>query len=285
MAIYLEKLNLEKDFPFQILVNEGDILTTPHWHKEVEILYIQSGVVNLGVCDKPITAKAGDIILIAGGESHYVLASGDSERLVFQFDLNFFKEISSLKNTALTLGEMIASRSFCSQDWDDNVRRKAADLLLSAYEEYKGQRQGYSYAVKGYLSLLLAVLYQDVPELSAKERNRMKLSGNRTLEKLDGIFRYVEDNYQKDIQLEDVAGHVGFDVFYFTKFFKKNTDKTFFAFLNEYRVEKAKWILLNEDVPIAELVERSGFGSSKTFYRVFKQATGLSPTQYQKQNL
>ena len=38
MAIYLEMPELDKEFPFRILVNDGDILTTPHWHREVELI-------------------------------------------------------------------------------------------------------------------------------------------------------------------------------------------------------------------------------------------------------
>ncbi len=51
---------------------------------------------------------------------------------------------------------------------------------------------------------------------------------------------------------------VGFSVYYFTKFFKKNTGKTFITFLNEYRLEKAKWILLNNNISIVDLVEEVG---------------------------
>ncbi len=50
---------------------------------------------------------------------------------------------------------------------------------------------------------------------------------------------------------------VGFSVYYFTKFFK-NTGKTFITFLNEYRLEKAKWILLNNNISIVDLVEEVG---------------------------
>jgi hypothetical protein len=43
MAIYLEFLRLDKAFPYRCIENDGSILTTPHWHKEMEIIWIVKG--------------------------------------------------------------------------------------------------------------------------------------------------------------------------------------------------------------------------------------------------
>ncbi|MNT81682.1 HTH-type transcriptional regulator YesS [compost metagenome] len=73
---------------------------------------------------------------------------------------------------------------------------------------------------------------------------------------------------------------MGFSPYYFTKFFKKNTGMTFVTFLNEYRLNKAKWILLNENHSVTEVSEEAGFSSVKTFHHFFKEATGTSPLKY-----
>lgn len=285
MAIYLEIPKLDPAFPFRILVNEGDILTTPHWHKEIEIILIRSGIVNLGVSDDPIQAKANDIIIIGSGEIHYVLASAQSERLVFQFDFSFFQELTILKNTEYSLYELFASIQNNSQLWSEKLHTEVIELLEKIYEEYCAQEEGYVYAIKGYLCMLVTLLYRNLKDSKKQEQNHMDISSNRTLEMMDQIFRYVEDHYNENMMLEDVADAVGFSTYYFTKFFKKNTGKTFITFLNEYRVEKAKWILLNEDISVNELIERTGFGSSKTFYRVFKQVTGVAPSIFKQEHL
>lgn len=53
-------------------------------------------------------------------------------------------------------------------------------------------------------------------------------------------------------------------------------------FLTEYRVNQAQFILGNEKLPMAEVAEKAGFASVKTFHHVFKGAVGHSPLQYQK---
>lgn len=285
MAIYLEIPKLDPQFPFRILVNEGDILTTPHWHKEIEIIWIRSGTVNLGVSDHPILAVKGDVIVIGSGELHYVLASAQSKRLVFQFDFSLFQELTIMKNTGDSLFEMFASIENNSQLWDPDIHRKVVELLENINEEYERKEIGYSYAIKGYLCTLITLFYRSLKDTRTSLAAQNELQSHQVLQTMDDLFRYVEEHYAQVIRLEDVAEHIGFSTYYFTKFFKKNTGKTFINFLNEYRIEKAKWILLNEDLPILELMERTGFVSTKTFYRVFKQVTGSSPSQFKAEHL
>lgn len=103
-----------------------------------------------------------------------------------------------------------------------------------------------------------------------------------TLERLNAIFSYIESHYIEGVTLEEIAKHIGFSPYYFSRFFKKNTGQTFMQFLNEYRINQAKYILGHEKVPMIEVAERSGFNSVKTFHHVFKEQVGLSPLKYHK---
>ncbi|MGX7418025.1 AraC family transcriptional regulator [Carnobacterium gallinarum] len=284
MAIYLEIPKLDTHFPFRCLVNEGEVLTTPHWHKELELILVTEGIVNLGINDQPTQLKKGEIIVVNSGDIHYVLASPRSERLVFQFDLQFFHDTMLLQDTPYTLAELFSRIQNCSQDWSEEVHQKMVTLLLEIYEESIQQDIGFSYSIKGKLNTLIILLFREVPQKeNFSDEIEKKVAQKDILEKLDLIFRYVEENYTHLIKLDDVAYHVGFSTYYFAKFFKKNTGNTFITFLNEYRIDKAKWLLLNEDIMITELVERVGFGSNKTFYRLFKKTMGISPLAFRSE--
>ena len=69
---------------------------------------------------------------------------------------------------------------------------------------------------------------------------------------------------------------------YFARFFKRVTNTTFLSYLNTYRINKAQWSLINENKGITEISEDVGFGSVKTFNRLFKATTGMSPSEYRK---
>lgn len=279
MAIYLEMPQLADEFPFRILLNDGDILTVPHWHREIEIIYVTEGRINLGINDQPYTLSAGEMVVINGGDSHYVLASPGSERIVFQFDLSFF---ANLDTDQVNLQELFKQMEPYSPLWDREVEEQLRGFLNECYLEEKEKEIGYQFKQKANLLELLVLLLRRVPLKKRENPTQETVHSKAILEKLAKVFRYVETNYQQKIMLADVAHLVGYSDFYFTKFFKKNTGKTFITFLNDYRINKAKWLLINSSQNVSEIIGQIGIENDKTFYRWFKQSIGMSPLMYRK---
>ncbi|KMY50194.1 AraC family transcriptional regulator [Peribacillus loiseleuriae] len=282
MAIYLEFPKLSRDFPFRCLVNDGSILTTPHWHKEIEIILITKGKVNLGINDRLMQLKENEAVIINGGDVHYVLASPGSERLVFQFELNLFNDTVFVNHTPITLKELFGRIEYFSPSWKPDVQNKIIELLKLIYMEEENKDIGYIYSIKGKLYELVTILFREMTHSNVSYEGKTDVNSKEILEQLALVFQYIERNYTHPIKLEDAAKIIGFSTCYFTKFFKKYTGKTFVTFLNEYRIDKAKWILLNEDILVTELIERVGLGSNKTFYRLFKQLIGVSPLTFKR---
>lgn len=104
-------------------------------------------------------------------------------------------------------------------------------------------------------------------------------SSERVIEK---AIRYINDNYNKDISLEDVANHVFLNSVYFCRFFKQKTNETFTDYLTRIRVRRAMELIDQGIYKTYETSERVGYKSSKYFSRVFKQHTGMSPSEYRK---
>lgn len=286
VGVYLEIPELNEHFLFRSFVNEGDILVYPHWHKEIEIIYVKEGNVNIGVNDVPIQLKRNDIYFINGGDVHYFLASPESERIVIQFDLSFFQDISSLEKTNKEMRNLFSSIVQASSLWSQEVADQMRQLLMTVHEENNERKSGYRYVIKAKMFKMLAILSREVPQNENwNDQVREEISSTKqmeNLERLDKIFMYIEAHYQDTITLNDISAYMGFSSFYFTKFFKKNTGTTFIQFLTEYRLNKAKWILLNEDATVTEVAERTGFSSVKTFHHQFKDLMGISPLKYKK---
>ncbi|MBP1044819.1 helix-turn-helix domain-containing protein [Enterococcus sp. BWM-S5] len=280
MAIYLEMPRLDKEFPFRILVNDGNILTTPHWHRELELIYVTKGTITLGINDQPYTLSEGGIVFINSGDIHYVLASPGSERLVYQFDFSFFSSVST--------EEADISHSFpdifpLSIHWSEEDQKKVREILENVYLENRERHPGYQYVIKSAIFQLAVLFIRKLPKRENRKVQEINgIKNNEILEKLDQVFRYVENRYQQHISLQDAASEVGYSPFYFTRFFKKNTGKTFITFLNDYRIDKAKWLLINSDKNVSQIISEVGFESDKTFYRLFKNSLMLSPLEYRK---
>ncbi|MDF9842136.1 MULTISPECIES: AraC family transcriptional regulator [unclassified Paenibacillus] len=286
MSIYLELPDVDKHFPFRSLICGGDELCYPHWHKEIEMIYVTKGRLNLGINDTPIRMEQGEVQFINGGDVHYFLASPESERVVLQFDLSLFQELAATCGNDFSLREVFTAMEHSSSGWPRETAGRIISLIESIYEEDTRRGEGYAYLIKARLFELLTVILREVPRNNAGRLPKFSedtLSQSREmLERLERIFIYVEQHYQEPITLNEVARHMGFSPYYFTKLFKKHTGMTFVAFLNEYRLNKAKWILLNEDLPMSAVAESAGFGSVKTFHHFFKSATGISPLKYHK---
>lgn len=278
MAIYLEMPKLNKQFPFRLIINDGNILTTPHWHRELEIIYVTKGSISLGINDQPMEVSEGESVFINGGDLHYVLASPGSERIVYQFDLSMFTE---LEDRSIDLHSLLKMVPPLSKNWGEK-NSFIISLLDNIYSEVQEKRIGSELQIKSDLYQIIVCFIREISSDERVEKRDYHMKSEEILAKLDIVFRFVEENYTNRISLQEAADSVGYSQFYFTKFFKKNTGKTFISFLNDYRIDKAKWLLINTSDTVSEIISQVGFESDKTFYRLFKKSMEMSPLIYRK---
>ena len=94
------------------------------------------------------------------------------------------------------------------------------------------------------------------------------------------IQNYIEQHYQEDIAIQDVAAAINYSDAYFCKVFKENFEKSFVTYLKEFRVQKAKCLLADVRVPVKDVSIRVGYRDSSYFTRVFKRLQGETPSEY-----
>ncbi|MFW7432812.1 AraC family transcriptional regulator [Vagococcus carniphilus] len=285
MSLYLEIPEWPLSFPFRTFENVGEIIVPPHWHKEIEMIFVTKGSVNIGYDGQIIQVHEGEIFVFGSGESHYFVASPGSNRLVFQFDLNLFRD-SLFKDTGhMELVKLFEKAENHSVNWPYEVKEKVIACLGDLFEEMKYLKIGYEHAMISSLLKLMTIYYREIPAKEEKQESvnfTEALNNHDTLERLNEIFIYIENHYSEGITLDEIAGVVGFSPYYFARFFKKNTGQTFMQFLTDYRINQAKYILSHEKIPMIEVAEKSGFNSVKTFHHVFKEQVGVSPLKFHK---
>ncbi|MGY3704127.1 AraC family transcriptional regulator [Vagococcus martis] len=285
MSLYLEIPEWDNSLPFRAFENQGEIVVPPHWHKEIEMIYVTKGLVNIGYDNQLFQVQEGEIFIFGSGESHYFLASPGSTRIVYQFDLTVFQNYLVNQSDYKDIVMLFEKAENLSRFWGKDVEQEMRSLVEKLFKEVQQKKLGYDYAILSLLHQLLVFYYREIPQ-----KNRTLKEGNfvesahqkQTLERLNDVFIYIENHFQEVITLEDVAKYVGFSPYYFSRFFKKNTGQNFSQFLTEYRLNQAKYILSHENIPMIEVAERSGFNSVKTFHHVFKEHVGLSPLKYHK---
>ena len=95
------------------------------------------------------------------------------------------------------------------------------------------------------------------------------------------IFDYIIHNFQNEITLKNVSALIHMTPNAFCRFFKQRTNKTFFKYLIELRIEHACQLLkTNKDKSVVEISNLSGFRSISNFNRKFKELKDVSPSYY-----
>ncbi|MEZ0536541.1 helix-turn-helix domain-containing protein [Caldicellulosiruptoraceae bacterium PP1] len=280
----LHELNiLEKDFPFRLFFTES-IEFPPHWHEAIEVVYVIEGNIDVGVNNELFKLDSKDILIIGMGDVHYYKSNKYWNKIVvIQFDLDFYNTISNYisdrKYSKLLLSK---TRKF---DYKEhyNVHKELENQIISLIEEYNKKLDGYKMAIKARLLDILVLLLRNIDNYICSVEKIKKHFAK--LERLEKIFDYIENNYHKDISLDEIAQVANYSTFHFTRFFKQVTGMTFSQYLSIYRIKRAEWLLINKNLSIAEIAMNTGFNSIKTFNRVFKNIKGCSPTEYKKQYL
>ncbi|WP_409345689.1 helix-turn-helix domain-containing protein [Paenibacillus sp. MBLB4367] len=95
-----------------------------------------------------------------------------------------------------------------------------------------------------------------------------------------GVVEYVHLHYKESLKQDQLAGRYGISPPYFSRSFKKQTGQSFLGYLHALRIRSAISLLVSTDMTVTDLPAEVGFESFRTFTRVFKMHTGMTPTEY-----
>lgn len=91
---------------------------------------------------------------------------------------------------------------------------------------------------------------------------------------------YIQANYFTAIRMKDLANKVGYSVYHFSRTFKQMTGWTPTQYLTQYRINKAKQLMLFTNKSLETVSLECGFNSYSYFFRRFKSIYGMSPHEY-----
>lgn len=100
---------------------------------------------------------------------------------------------------------------------------------------------------------------------------------------VEKVSKYIDDNMDKMLKLEELASICNLSPGYFSRIFKKETGKTVITYINEKKVEKAKKLLKESKEPIINISLDLGFDDCGYFIRVFKKITGFTPKAFREE--
>lgn len=93
-------------------------------------------------------------------------------------------------------------------------------------------------------------------------------------------IQFIHENYKESINLDNLCKQLSVNKSYLCKVFKKETGYTFSNFLNNYRVEKSKYLLESTNLPLIDVAVSVGFNTQNYFSIVFKRLIKKTPLEY-----
>tara|TARA_R110002126_G_scaffold96008_3_gene225009 strand:- start:267 stop:1109 length:843 start_codon:yes stop_codon:yes gene_type:complete len=249
-----------------------------HQHQEIQISLVVKGFGSFVVADTINEYQEGDILVIGEYLPHVFKSDSDKSDESIMCSL-FFKKDSFGKHF-FELTDMAETKEFFKgSEYGLKVLSKKQKITK---QFNKLSHQNKIERVATLLKILNLISTAESTPLSSfvYKKRYTDDEGKR----MNDVFEYAMEKFYEPITLEEIADKAHMNKNSFCRYFKKRTNKTFFQFLIEIRIENAcKLITSSPDLSIAMISEQCGFGTIANFNRKFKEIKGLTPTDYRRQ--
>jgi AraC-like DNA-binding protein len=248
-----------------------------HYHPEYELIYIVTSRGMRYVGDSIEKFEDNDLVLVGSNLPHCWISSDDQT------------------NSTSSAIVVHLKKEFIESEWMDTTEFSTIKKLFEMSK--KGIKFNKRVALKlkeHFLRLLSAapfekmmLLFQILNELS-NPGNLCLLSDHdfpynlhrSNSDRINIVYKYIQKHYSHQITLAEMAAQVHMTEEYFSRYFSKVMKKTFFEFLNEYKINRACKLLIETDKRVGEICYDSGFESIPFFYRQFKRFKNCQPKAF-----
>ncbi|OZB95107.1 AraC family transcriptional regulator [Paenibacillus sp. XY044] len=280
MTSFLERGLMDEDFPIRIVQTEETFLFAPHWHEEVEIVYVAESGARIELNHHLCELRKGEILMIKPGEVHSFMP-GTGRLLIIVFRMYFLTGTSQCGPEEQSLKTLVSHNTVIPAHL---VQKANLALMMKAIaEEEAGKQPGYKWAMKARLYDLIVRLIRLGPSQTEEDCPGGACSQSKKFAFIEEVCEYLEQHYDQPLKLDDIAEHTNFNKFYLCKLFKEARGMTVMDYLNQYRISQAKWDLLGGAESILQIAVQSGFNNLNSFNRIFKKYNGCTPSEFRKQ--
>lgn len=249
-------------------------MITPHFHKDYELFLLLKGNRKFFCSNRICSLSPATAMLVEPHEYHQGTTNLDStsERYAVYVSPQLMETI--LKENR----ELPTPKTVTRFELDNDTFSKVLEHIKEIQQESRKKDIYSKSAVKNHITAVLIHVFRNVCDTATADSNF-----ERNDMRLQSTVDYIIKNYNTKITLEECAEMAYMSVSHFSRQFRLITGVNFKEFLNRVRIEKACELLKSgkyrNKTAIAQEV---GFSSSSYFTYVFRNHTGVSPTQYQK---
>ena len=276
MKLIFENFTPDAGSSFRLLTPQLNDFFYWHYHPEYEIVYIEGADGTRHVGEHISRFEGSDLVLIGPYIPH----------------LNFDYGIKTpYKKYVLHIKEDFLDKAFAQMPELGDVKYLFEQARKGVYF-HSDSKKDIGEALKNLFQLthfeqFIAILklLQSMSVCAEKELLHANPVGQyynlKEQQRLKVVYAYIEAHYHEKMDIMDMAKLTHLTHAAFCRYFKKMTLMTFTEFVNQYRINQAKKLLLLDNT-VTEVCFQCGFESLSYFNRVFKKVTGENPLQFKK---
>lgn len=269
-----QKILMDEE-PYQLRVGSFSAFEE-HRHADIEFNYCVRGSFDMMIDKKRHHVGEGELALIGPRVSHEVPAQGSTDRQVLTAVVGpafLKKHFGHFSSASFHSPVYVLSSPTEEHRVLQALLRETAELCLHPTAHSDLLLTGNLYKICAYL----------LGELSDPDASAEQWSGDlRRVANIEKALDLIHYDYAKPLTVEIAAAATGYGKSNFCKIFKDVVGDSFHHVLNQCRVKNAYGLLSESDLPISAVAQEVGFAETKTFCRVFKSVTGMTPGTYRK---
>jgi len=247
-----------------------------HWHNSTEIIFVLKGTVNVTIDSDTYEIEEKEMEIINSDESHRIFSSsGENKVLIFHIDSSFFeKYYNDIQNMFFYLNSSDEGAQE-TEEYED-LRIFLSIILCEAIQK----PEDYAEEIE---STLINLLYHLINNFHYLTYEKEELKDNEEqLERYHRISKYIFNNYNNKISLQEIAKKEFLSADYLSHEIKNATGYSFTDLLNLTRVEESIKLLLDTDMSILDISDEVGFSHTRYYNKNFKIYYKCTPLQYRK---
>lgn len=233
-----------------------------------DLLYVTEGTLYIGEEDRLYTLSAGGMLILLPDRTHYAWRACDGRTAFFWLH---FQPAGIWTEEAGNLPAAGGIRLPKHRAMPDPAR--AAELFRRLIS-LSGESRDVALWEK-------QRLFWSLLELIGREG--AGANPPATLKLAERAERYLKAHFREEVTNRSLAEALNYHPNYVARAMKRHFGRTPMAFLQDYRLEQAKLLLVKTDWPVSRIAEETGFRLVPYFSRRFKEKTGLPPAAYRKQ--
>ncbi len=267
-----------KDDPFSTyhIENAGRSFQIPvHWHDEFEIIYVRSGFLTVSISGESYIGKTGEAFVVSPGNLHLMGSqSGTVDYYTFLFPLKYisFRTDDMLDEKLL---EPLNSGHLMICPRVKDTAKELCEQLIEIYEAKNDESESKITTQVRTKIILLQFILEMWKKGFVIENDT---SGRNTVEK--EMVSYIQQNFTGKISLREFGEQFHLSEKYISRYFKEHFHITLSQYVTYLRLEHAKQLLQDTDIPVTDVAMQSGYQNVSYFIRSFQKAYAVSPLKY-----